>query len=74
MNTKTRLAVDVVKNLERVLGGDPVTEALVLRYIGERWGAINLFLLPASSAAEIRQNPTAFLATVREHYAPRLGF
>ena len=74
MSANSRLGVDVVENLHRVLGGDPVTEDLVLRYLAERWRVGNLFLLPPEVAAAIRRNPAAFLATVREHFAPRLGF
>jgi hypothetical protein len=38
---------DVVR-LERVFGGDTVTEDLVLRLIATRWGARNLFSLPTN--------------------------
>ena len=60
------LPADVVR-LEQVLGGDPVTEAMVLRFTGDRWGAESLFELPARVAEEIIRRPADFLRAAKNH-------
>jgi hypothetical protein len=60
--------------LERLLGGDPVTEDLILRFIGHRYGARNLFYVPAKAAAEIWKRPADFIRAAKQHFEPELAF
>jgi hypothetical protein len=67
-----RLRVRDVERLHQAVGGDPVTEALVLRFIGARWGAKNLFYLPAVVAGEAVRRPADFLRAAKRHDQPEL--
>ncbi len=69
-----RLPVATVLRLERVLGGDPVTEDQVLRFIAARYGAKNLFYLPPQVAAAVFKRPGDFLSAARRHCQPELSF
>jgi len=60
--------------LERVLGGDPVTEDEILRFIVAQYGAKNLFYLPPNVAAAIRKRPAAFSSAAKRHCQPELAF
>ena len=62
------------QHLERVLGGDPVTEAMVIRFIGHRWGAPSLCELPAKVATEALRRPADFIRAAKEHCEPELPF
>lgn len=68
-----RLPVATVQRLERLLGGDPVTEDQVLRFIGSRYGAKNLFYLPPNVAAAICKRPAAFIEAAQRHCQPELA-
>ena len=48
-----RLCACTVQRMERLVGGDPVTEEQILRFIGARYGAKNLFYLAPRVAAEV---------------------
>ena len=74
MTTQERLSPDLVKRLERVIGGDPVTEEEILRFIGSRYGAENLFYLPRPVAAEILKRPADFIRAAKRFRQPELGF
>ena len=69
-----RLRVVDVQCLHRVLEGDPVTEELILRFIGDRWGAPNLFYLPVKVAGEILRRPGDFIRAAKRYYEPELPF
>ena len=69
-----RLPVSTVRQLDRVLGGDPVTEGLVIDYIGERWGATSLFYVPRDKAALILKGPADFIRGLKRRKQPELGF
>ena len=69
-----RLPVGTVLRIERLVGGDPVTEGLVLDYIEERFGARNLLYLPQKVAAAILDRPDAFLRTAKNFFEPELPF
>ena len=73
MNT-ARLTVAEVERLHQNLSGDPMTEEMVLRFIGDRWGARNLFYLPAKVAAEALRRPADFLQAAKQHSEPELPF
>jgi len=67
-----RMQVAGVERLHQLVGGDPVTEDLILGYIGRRWGARNLFYLPPTVAAAVVERPVDFLRAVKEAQAPVL--
>ena len=69
-----RLRVCDVERLHLAVGGDPVTEELILRFIGDRWGARNLFYLPAKVAGEILRRPADFIRAAKQFYEPELPF
>ncbi len=69
-----RLPVANVRQLDRVLSGDPGTEALVIQYIGARWRAKNLFHVPRDKAAEILKNPAEFIRCLERRSQPELSF
>ena len=68
-----RLPVATVQRLERLVGGDPVTEDQVLRFIGSRHGAKNLFYLAPNVAAAICKRPAAFIEAAQRHCQPELA-
>ena len=59
-----RLPVATVQRIERLVGGDAVTEGQILRFIAARYGAENLLYLPPQVAAESAE--AAFGADWRE--------
>jgi hypothetical protein len=69
-----RLRVCDVERLHLAVGGDPVTEELILRFIGDRWGAKNLFYLPPKVAAQILLRPADFIRAAKHYYEPELPF
>ncbi len=74
MNAQPRLPASNVDELHRVLAGDPLTEELVVRFIGARYGARSLFFLSPKVAAEIRYRPGDFLKAAKLHFQPELSF
>lgn len=72
--TWERLPVRTVERLHSVLAGDPVTEGMVLMFIGVRYGARNLFSLPANVAEQVLQRPADFIRAVKKHCEPELPF
>jgi hypothetical protein len=68
-----RLPVAMVQRIERLVGGDPVTEDQILRFIASRYGARNLFYLPPHVAAEIVKRPADFIRAAKHHCQPELG-
>ena len=69
-----RLAVGDVERLHLALGGDPLTEAMVLRFIVDRYGASNLFFLPPKVAEAALRRPADFLRAAKQHCEPELAF
>ena len=69
----TRLPVATVQRLERVLGGDPVTEDQILRFIAAQYGAKNLFWLPRKVAAAILKRPADFIRAAKRYCQPELA-
>ncbi len=68
-----RLPISTLMRLKRLVGGDPVTEEQILRFIGARYGAKNLFYLPPHVAAEICKRPADFIRAARQYCEPELG-
>jgi hypothetical protein len=69
-----RLPVATVLHLDRVLGGDPVTEDLVIQYIGARWKATSLFYVPRDKAVLILKGPADFIRSLKRRSQPELAF
>ncbi len=63
-----------VQRIERLVGGDPVTEEQVLRFIGARYGAKNLLYLPAHVAAQVCRRPADFIRAAKRFCEPDLPF
>ena len=68
-----RLPVATVLRIERLVGGDPVVEDQVLRFIVAQYGAKNLFYLPRKVAAAILKRPAAFISAAKRHCQPELA-
>jgi hypothetical protein len=49
--------VPTVERLHRLLGGDARVEAMVLRFIADKYGAKSLLYLPRQVAKEILKRP-----------------
>ena len=69
-----RLPVATGRRLDRVLGGDPMTEELVVQYIEARWRAKNLVYVPREKAAKILKNPADFIRSLKRRSQPELAF
>jgi len=72
--SETRLPVATVVRLERVLGGDPVTEDQILRFIAAQYGAKNLFYLPPRVASAVLKRPADFVTAAKRYCQPELVF
>ncbi len=68
-----RLSAGAVQRIERLVGGDPVTEERILRFIGARYGTKSLFYLPAHVAAEVCKRPGDFIRAAKQYCEPELG-
>ena len=68
-----RLPVATVLRIERLVGGDPVVEDQVLRFIAARYGAKNLLYLPRHVAAAILKRPANFITAAKRYCQPELA-
>ena len=68
-----RLTGGMVHRIERLVGGDPVTEDRILRFIVARYGAKNLFYLPPHVAAEVCKRPADFIRAAKQYCEPELA-
>jgi hypothetical protein len=66
------LPVQVVEHLHRLLGGDARVEAMVLRFIADKYGAKDLTELASPVASQIIKRPADFLKAVKQHCEPEL--
>jgi hypothetical protein len=60
-----RLTVATAREIYRLVGGDPVTERQIDRFIGARYQARNLLYLPLHVAAAILARPADFIVAAR---------
>jgi hypothetical protein len=67
-----RIDVATVQRIERLVGGDPLTEDQILRFIGSRYGANDLFYLPPHVAAEVCKRPADFIQAAKQYCEPEL--
>jgi hypothetical protein len=72
--TPTKLPVQTVERLQRLVGGEARMEMMVLRFIADRYGARSLIYLPLPVAREVLKRPADFLRAVKEHCEPELKF
>jgi len=70
--SKGRLPVATVQRIERLVGGDPVTEERILRFIGSRYGAESLLYLPPNVAAAVLKRPADFIRAAKRYCEPEL--
>ena len=68
-----RLTAGTVHRIERLVGGDPVTEERILRFIAGRYGARNLFYLPPHVAVAICKRPADFIRAAKHYCQPELA-
>jgi hypothetical protein len=73
MSAAARIESGKVMRIERLIGGDPVTEDQILRFIGARYGAMSLLYLPAHVAAAICRRPADFVRAAKQYCQPELG-
>jgi hypothetical protein len=71
---KDLLTVAEVQRLERLLGGNPQTEEMVLRFIADKYDAKNLLEVPRHVAQEIFRRPADFVRAAKLHCEPELPF
>ena len=69
----TRIGAATVLRIERLVGGDPVTEDQILRFIGVRYGARSLAYLPSHVAAAVCKRPADFIRAAKRHCQPELA-
>jgi hypothetical protein len=69
----TRLTVAEVKRLHALLGGDALTEAMIIQFIGDRYGAPSLFELPWAVAAQVLRRHGDFIRAAKQHCQPELA-
>jgi hypothetical protein len=67
-----RLSVGTVHRIERLVGGDAVTEDRILRFIVARYCAKSLFYLPSHVAAEVCKRPADFIRAAKRYCEPEL--
>lgn len=72
--TTGRLTAATVERLHTLLGGDPVTEEMMLTFIAGQYGAKNLFYVSAHVTAQILQRPADFIRAAKQHCEPELKF
>src|SRR5262245_12227313 len=68
------LGLRTVERLHALLAGDPVTEGMVLTFIGARYEARNLFFLSAKVAEQVLRRPTDFMRAAKQFCEPQLPF
>ncbi len=68
------ISVATVQRIERLVGGDPVTEDQILRFITARYGARSLLYLPPQVAGEILKRPADFVRAAKQYCQPELAF
>lgn len=69
-----RLRVRDVQRIHDAVGGDPVTEEMILRFIADKFRAKNFFHVSPKVAAEILRRPVEFIRAAKKHCEPTLPF
>ena len=68
-----RLSAGTVLRIERLVGGDLMTEEQILRFIRARYGARSLVFLPPQVAAEVCKRPADFIRAAKRYCEPELA-
>ena len=68
------LPIATVERIHRAVGGEPLVEAMILRFIEARYGARNLCHLPPQVAAEVLKRPADFIRAAKNYCEPELKF
>ena len=68
-----RVSAGTVQRIERLVGGDLVTEEQILRFIRDRYGARNLLFLPRQVASEVCKRPADFIRAAKRYCEPELS-
>jgi hypothetical protein len=71
---ETRLPVTTVQRIHRAVGGDPVVEEMILRFIANHYSAKNLFYLSHLVATAILKRPSDFIRAAKRFCEPELPF
>ncbi len=69
-----RLSVQTVERLQRLIGGEARVEAMALRFIADKYGAVSLLHLPPPVAKEILKRPADFIQATKNHCELELKF
>lgn len=69
-----RLRVCDVQRMHDAVGGDPLTEEMILTFIADKYGASNLLYLSPKVAGEILRRPVEFIRAAKRHGEPALPF
>lgn len=69
-----RIPIELVREIDRAVGGDPVTEQAIMEFIEAHYGAINLTLIPLKAAQSILARPVAFIAAAKHFHQARVPF
>ncbi len=69
-----RLPVATVQRIERLVGGDPLTEGQIMEFVGGRYGARSLVYLPPQVAAAILKRPADFIRAAKRYCEPEQPF
>ena len=69
-----RLSGQTVERLHRLLGGDARVEAMILRFIADKYGAATLLDLPPQVGREILKRPADFIQATKNYCEPELKF
>ncbi len=73
MANDARLPVATVLRIERLVGGDPVVEDQILRFIAAPpYRAKSLLYLPPHVAAAILKRPADFIRAAKQYCEPEL--
>ncbi len=70
--SKPRLPAPTVQRIERLVGGDLVTEEQILRFIQDRYGARSLLFLPPEVAEQVLRRPADFIRAAKRYCEPEL--
>jgi hypothetical protein len=61
-----------VQRIERLVGGDPVVEQQVLRFIAHQYQARSLVYLPQQVASQVVKRPADFVRAAKRYCEPEL--
>lgn len=69
-----RLHVCDVQRIHDAVGGDPLTEEMILTFVSAKYGARNLLYLSPKVATAILERPVDFIRAAKQHCELELPF